>query len=434
MNIIFAIIVISLIIFYCIKKRNNIYKLFYTSCLTLEFYYIHFMGGILRVYNLFSAYVVLRFIKDVPSLFQSKIFISVLLFLLVNFFTSLFANNITAAIISLLSIISNFIISIAIALMMFNKKISQNKFISLTLNISIVCVIWGLIQILFHNIGIDLYLSEEQKVHVIHGLGASFKTEPDTFGKFMNMPFLLAFLLYLNGYSKNKKYLLIFSIGILMNFIRTPLYGLMISLLFLTIWYLKKGKGRKIIKIASIITILCTTFLVLVEMNLLPIGEYAKYKIDVLFKLKAEDLLNDGSAVYRLDSMNQLIEQTLSSTKKSLVGQGWNQAEGILQGEVVKLGGGDFINVFGASGIIGAGSYIIMLVTIILVLVSIIKKEKENENIIFSEWILFTYIAFLVTSQVSGMFYAPEYYIIIGLAIYKEVEIKNKRIRICRGK
>ena len=144
---------------------------------------------------------------------------------------------------------------------------------------------------------------------------------------------------------------LIFLVGILMNFTRSSIYGLWIAFIFIFVWYAKRHQltllWRRSVKSSSAIIV----SIVLIVGGAWNVSEYTLHKFDNLFS--QEEILEGGSSAYRLLMMLHVIETTMADTKKMIIGNGWGQTYVYHDGEDVQAGGGDMVNVFGYSGLLG---------------------------------------------------------------------------------
>ena len=297
--------------------RKQIYNLFFVFLLVTEFYYIHIGGGVARPYHFLAVLMVLFLARYVPLLFESRVFVALLVFVGVNLCAILLSETSERALASFLSFCANLAVAMSTALILLTGRVKLASFKRIILTVTLVSVLWGLLQIVaFRFTGVVLALSPEQATQIPMGFGPAFRTEANTFGKYMVFPVLL-FLPELIEH-KHVKHInliyIVFFIGILMNFTRSSIYGMGIALFFIVVWYARRHKffllTTKSVKIASAIAI----GIVLMVGGALNIGEYSLHKIDNLFN--EAEILEGYSSAYRLESMQLVIDDALSSTKK----------------------------------------------------------------------------------------------------------------------
>lgn len=405
-------------IFFSFMLRRRFYSLFFVVLLTTEFYYINIGSGVARVYHFLAVIVVISLGRHVPRLFSSKVFLALMFFVGVNLCAVILSDAPLRALLSFFSLCANIAIAMATALVLLTEKLDLGNLKRIILTVTLISIFCGLIQIIaFRFFGVTLALSLEQVSQIAAGFGPAFRTEANTFGKYMIFPFLLFLPEYLENRRKHVGLIyLIFGVGILMNFTRSSIYGMGIALIFIAVWYIRNGKGVLLTRKSLKIIVAVTFGIFLMISGIANESQYAKHKIYNFFN--KEELLSGGSSGYRLEMMRLMLTNTLSDTKKIFIGNGWGQTYFYVQSREVQAGGADTLNALAFSGIFGVFAYLFYM----YVSFSELKKYcyfdiKGNANI-FAEGSMFAVVGIFLVSQMSGYLIAPEYWMLIGIAIF----------------
>lgn len=399
-------------------RRNTFYTLFIVVLLTTEFFYIEIAGGVARIYHFLAVLVVLLLAGSIPSLLRSKVFIAVVFFAAINFLAALLSDEPSAALVSLMSNYANIGIVTAVALILLRGRLSGIEVAHLVLFITILSVLLSIAQMVSYQGGLLLALSDEQELQVQLGFGPAFRTEANTFGKYLVLPFLLFLPMIISGQHKRVlqfAYMLIL-LGILMNFTRTALYGILIAILYAFVWYLFKGGFTKVMTRYFMVGSGTILVLLLITSGLIPISDYARHKIDNFFD--KEEILEGGSSAYRIEAMEVVLENTLADEKRLLIGNGWGQTYYDIRGEEVQAGGGDLINVFGYSGILGVTAYLAFHFLAFFAAFKLALRRDRTPQTLLAEGVLFSMVGMFFTGQMSGYLIAPEFYLLLGICVY----------------
>lgn len=409
-----------------VLKKSIFYQFFFIVLLTTEFYYIDVGGGVARIYHFFAVLVVIALFRSIPRLFNSKVFLSLLCFTLVNLLAVAFSDRPSAALASLLSFMANVAVAMAIALILVSNKIDLDTFKNLLINLTLLSVVWGMIQIVASSGGLVLALSESQIPQIQIGFGPGFRTEANTFGKYMILPILLFLPEYINNSRKTflKWSYVIFLFGVFMNFTRTAIYGIGIALIYMIFIYVIRGKFSVLARQSNKLVLITGIGITVLLSGALNVSEYATHKLENLFN--REEVLEGGSSAYRIEMMELVIEQTLANEKKMIIGNGWGQTHVDYNGEEVQAGGGDLINVFGYAGLCGVILYLGYMFTALISAAKAARNRIDHTRAQFSEGVILTLIGFFFTAQMAGVLIAPEYWLLIGLCIYLSIE--NRRL------
>lgn len=400
-------------------RRSTIYTLFIVALLVTEFFYISVGGGIARAYHFLAVVVILMLAGHAHQLFRSSIFLALLSFVALNFVAAFLSDMPSQAMASLMSFLANVGVAMAAALILFGcEKMPPNRLMNLVLGVTVISVFWGLIQIIAFPAGVMLALSPEQETQILIGFGPGFRTEANTFGKYMLLPFLLFLPAYLKNPRSHKLRFayLVMIIGILMNFTRSAIFGLMAALAFVFLWYAMRGKLALVSTRAVKIFLVVALGLTLMLSGVINVSGYAVYKLENFFN--KEEILEGGSSAYRLAAMEAVIDNTANDPKRLAIGNGWGQTYVQLQGIEVQAGGGDLINILGYSGALGISFYLLYTSLAFFALARAAKRRTNPEDAMFAEGLLFAFVGMFVTGQMTGYLITPEYWLLIGMCIY----------------
>ena len=323
-------------------------------------------------------------------------------------------------------------ISIVTAMILSSKKISITSFKNTILIISLICVVWGLIQFGAKAIAdINLVLSESQIKQINWNLIPSFRTEADTFSKYLLFPVMLYMPNLLYRRSTTKWIIILYilaALSLFINIVRTGIYGLIFGLLVVFIWSIRKRNIRKFLLIFCLIGILVIIIIFLLSVGLLPIGEYAQSKILKIFSLSYSNIISDYSGSYRIANITSVLHQTFSNTHNMMWGMGWGQAYYYYGGENVHLVVGDLFSFLGYGGIIGVILYMVLSIRTFLIFKKAASLKHNYELSLFGEGMMYAFSALFVTSLFDGYLLAPEYWMILGVSIFMEWKMNENNI------
>jgi hypothetical protein len=153
-------------------------------------------------------------------------------------------------------------------------------------------------------------------------------------------------------------------------------------------------------------------------------SDYGKFKIENLFN--SEEILKGGSTEFRISGMEQALDYTLNDNKRILIGNGWGQIEVELQDQIMQGGGNDFINILGFSGALGIVAYLIASVLVFRSLSRAAKRSSQLGEKNLAAGLLFSFIGLFAIGQLVGNIISPEYWTLIGIAIYVSMSYKTK--------
>lgn len=376
-------------------------------------------GGIIRLYHLLIPIVVISLYKYIPRALNNGVGRSLLAFMIANIIAALFSQAPGSALASLSLLSANMGIALAISLILISGRLQVQDFIRIALKVAIVSVIWSVLQVSVYKLsGFSLALSEPQSLQVVAGFGTGFRTEANTFAKYLNSIFLLVFptLLYTKEWKKSFSIAGLLFLGMLVCLTRSALYGLSVTLAYAYFWYVISRRGRLLAPKPVMFIFLALLSLAAFSLVVGGFNDYSAHKLEKFFD--SDEILEGGSSGFRLMSQAVLIEAFLNSIKTIVIGNGWGQVIFDFGGIEYQAGGGELITVLAYGGIISSIFYFLYQ----LKAINSAKKLAifyggDRRSAIF-EGVMFSIVGLFVTGQINGAMIAPEYWSIFGVAIY----------------
>jgi hypothetical protein len=416
--------VIGILIIMNIVSKSSICYVFFFILLLTEFIYIIVFEGTAHPYHFFQLVLFLFLIKYIGRITSTKQFWCLLSFTIYFLLSSLISLNVGDAIRSYMLLVLNVGISVVTAMILSSKEISITSYKNTILIISLISVVWGLIQFETKAIAdINLVLSESQVKQINWNLIPSFRTEADTFSKYLLFPMMLYMPNLLYGKSTNKWIIIFYILAVLslfINIVRSGIYGLMFGLFIVFIWSIRKRNIRKFLLIFCSIGVLVIIIIFLLFEGFLPIGEYAQSKILNIFNMSYSNIVNDYSGSYRIANLSSVLKQTFSNTHNMIWGMGWGQTYYYYGGKDVHLVVGDLFSFLGYGGIIGVILYLVLSIRTFLIFKKAASLKNHYELSLFGEGMMYAFSALFVTSLFDGYLLAPEYWMILGIGIFME--------------
>ena len=422
---------VGILIIMNIIRKSSIYYLFFFILLLTEFSYIIVFGGTAHPYHFFQLILFLFLIKFIGRTTSTIQFWLLLSFTIYFLLSSLVSLNMSDALRSYMLLVLNIGISVVTAMVLSSKEITITSYKNTILIISLISVAWGLIQFGVKTIAdINLTLSVSQIKQINWNLIPSFRTEADSFSKFLLFPIMLYMPDLL--YKKNtNKWIIIFYVlaifSLFINIVRTGIYGLIFGLLVAFIWSIRKRNIKKFLLIFCSIGILIITIIFLLSVGILPIGEYAQSKILNIFNLSYSNIVSDYSGSYRIANLTSVLHQTFSNTHNMIWGMGWGQTYYYYGGKDVHLVVGDLFSFLGYGGIIGAILYLVLSIRTFLIFKKAASLKNYYELSLFGEGMMYAFSALFVTSLFAGYLLAPEYWMILGVSIFMEWKMNENQ-------
>ena len=404
-------------------SKKALFGLFFIVCLLTEFYYIYFMGGTMRPYHLMAPIMFVfltAFVKQMISSVQFWLFCG---FLICNLFsTIMMAQNASDALLSFLLLCASVAVSVVTALILISGIINVVTFKKIVLAVTLISIAWGLIQFMVHVVtGINLALFEQHIRQIDWNMIPAFKTQADTFAKYLSFPLML-FVPELIDRKRASKPVLIFYITalfcIVVSLVRTATYGCIVGILYILYWSRRNKKLGRFMKYILIAAAAISIILFLSLQGIIPVGEYVQQKFSIVFNFNLDHLEDDHSGGYRIANIRSIIEESLIDTYTIFWGKGWGQTYYYSRGEMKHTIAGDFIHAYGYGGLLGFVLYMIYTVNTFRVFRRAATQSADHELAKFGEGMMYATVAMFVTSLFAGYFLAPEYWILIGCSIF----------------
>lgn len=402
-------------------KRKTPYALFFAILLTTEFFYIQVGGGVARIYHLLAILIFLGLYRYIPRLFVSSVFWALLGFLLINLIASLHADypvNVSA-LSSFLSLAANIGVALATALILVSGRYSFEDLRKLILGITVLAIFWGLVQVFAYKVGgVKLALSEQQVSQISGGFAPAFRTEANTFAKYLNFAFLLLLPSLLRDVN-HKKSLGVFAIifvGMLMSFTRSALYGLSLTVVLAYFWYLFTGRGRLLAPKVMLFLGFGSIALLVFSSQAGSFNEYAAHKIATFFD--QQEITEGGSSAFRLMSQRHLIDAFFATEQSFFFGNGWGQVFFDYGGIQWQAGGAEILTVLAYGGIFSGLLYLVYSISALNASRKIAVLHPTTSHASMYEGVMFAILGSVITGQINGAMIAPEYWMMYGIAIY----------------
>lgn len=398
--------------------KSGLCSLFMVILLATEFYYIEVFGGALRLYHLLAPIVILFFHRFIWRTANSGVFWALTAFLVANILAAALAQDPVAAFKSLSLLTANMSIAIAVALILISGRLRLEQIIHISLAVAIAGIVLGIVQVAGLNLaGLNLALSPTQEAQIALGFGSGFRTEANTFAKYLNTVFLLVLPMLLAD-KNGRRALLIFTIlliGMLSSLTRSALYGLFIVFIIIYIRHLSRGRRSLISSRPVFATILILGTLSIFATVVIYYNPYAAHKITSFFD--PQEIMGGGSSSFRLMSQGVLWDAFLATDKTILFGNGWGQVTFSYIGIEWQAGGAEIALALSYGGIFGGLFYLLYQLTAINSVRRVVGANPNDETTHFREGVMFALIGLLVTGQINGALIAPEYWMVFGMAI-----------------
>lgn len=394
-------------------------------CLTTEFWHIRLLGGVIRPYHVATVLLLLFLMREVDRAFATAPLRNISVYLIINLITSLAVASWKSALLSYALYLLNALIAVVVSGVML-RYFDRDRIASVVLAIGVATVAFSLVQFIGTRLGVDTSIAATQRPFVVTGEVSSFWTEPDQLGKFLSMPFLLALVYSLHGRRHGWGALAFLGLGIMLNFVRAPLYGLVVAVAVLGMVVRRDPVVRRRLAGAAVgILLTAAVFSLLASTGVIPLGSYPLHRLSRIADVRYASFAEDGSGGYRIESARQLVDRVLETPGAVVTGLGLNQASGTIGGVTQQLGGGDIVNLFGGSGIPGVVSYVLLVAPLVYVPMRRLRRDPQDW---FAQWLLATAVAFIVTGQMSGMLLAPEFYVLVAATAFMEYSTRDNPI------
>lgn len=400
-------------------RISHIYAIFFVVLLVTEFFYVQVGEGVARLYHLIAPLIFLSLIRYLPRLFASRVAWALLGFLVINFLAALFSNYPAYALASFLSLMANVGIAMTVGLILVSGRYDFERLRDLVLKVTVLAVFFGVFQVMTNQLfGVELALSEEQKAQISSGFAPAFRTEANTFAKYLNFVFLLVLPSLLRD--KNlKKSLAIFTIlfvGMLISLTRSALYGLSLTLILAYFWYAFTGRGRVFAPRVMALLGIGGVALFIFATQVSGFNEYAAFKLGSFFD--KNELLEGGSSGFRLMSQQYVIDAFLATDKTILIGNGWGQVFFDYADSQWQAGGAEMLLVLAYGGIISGLFYLMYSLIGLNECRRLVNRHRNDSVSAGFEGLMFAILGSVITGQINGALIAPEYWLMYGMAVY----------------
>jgi hypothetical protein len=420
-------------------KKGHPFSLFIIIALLTEFYYIQVLGGALRPYHIIAPFAVLVGSVRLPKLFAAPLFHILIGLVIVNVVSATLANDPTKALLSLGLLVANVTLAVAVAILLISRKISERQAIMAFVFVACLSVVWTIVQIIaFRLTEINLGLSEAQQMQIAAGFGPGFRTEANTFAKFLNVAFLLTLPWLIRKFRGIKlvSVMSLISIGLLLAFTRSVFYTLPITLVLIYLWYNKTGNGRPLNKRSFVLAGVFLAVVVIYTVLSDHFNPYATYKIANFFN--PDEITSGNSSGFRLMLQAVMIDSIFESPKNFFLGTGWGQIYYYLDyaDREMQAGGADVIVFMAYGGLFSALLWAAAVITAIRSAARMASAAPTSDERLFFQGVMFATLGLLITGMVSGSIVAPEYWIVFGLGIYashRATALRRRRplVRAC---
>jgi hypothetical protein len=394
-------------------SRRALARLFLWAVLIGEFHYIVIGDGFARVYHFMAPVVVMFCASHLRVLARSSVFVAAMMFCGTVVASVCVSHAPDAAAASAASFAANMGVAQAVALVLAGGYVSIPSFKGVIRHATFLSVAWGVTQIAANTLGVNLGLSESQIEQISAGWGPGFRTEANTFAKFLLLPLMLALPDYVEGRRVRDSVIAyaVMAVGFVLNFTRTAVYGLSVAFVYVGAWYTGRGKAVAAGRRTAQFALLAGAMVALVLGGVIPGSEYGVHKIGNLFN--RDEVALDTSGGYRLEQMRAIVEMGMSSAKTIALGRGWGQTYIEIGNKTVQAGGGDVVTVFGYGGLIGAAAYVLLIGSAFL---AARRATRSGDLAIarLAKGAMFAWVAMSVTGQLSGYLITPDLWLLLG--------------------
>ena len=386
------------------------------------------LGGTFRIYFFFSIVIIILLSNYWIEIFRSPIMRAMVVWVAIGVLLSLLCNEPVSSLVSFISTILQMLSGFAIYLLLVSGLIDLSKLDKLFTVILFVMFGFGIVQLGIYTVtGIGIGLNPELVAGQLSiGQIPSLRYESNTLGKLLGWGIVFCIPPLINAkdtQQKKYKYLLAFLLlFLIISLTRTVLYSLAITTGFAICWYVYRNKGFNFFKTLLFLAFLIVVAILLIQFNVIQLGDYSLYKLEHMF-LGAEEASQDGSAGFRLESMEQAFDIWFSSGKNILMGVGYARATadlssvgGLTEAEV---GGCDLVSIGVSFGVIGLAFYlIIILKSFFTGCIMAVRTPSGSMRHIWSERGLLAVIYYLVLQSLSGSMLVPEFWMTFGILAY----------------
>lgn len=424
-------IVSPLIIFFYLFPKFSVVLLLLSSMLS-EFYWIEVMNGYLKPFHIISILLFIAYsLSNLKVLKQSRIFWLMIGFTFICFLSIGFSDDWRNSLRSFVLPLILFSISLNVSIALYNNKIEEQTFKNILVFGTLLTILLGLSQMIAYALSGTLLTLTKTQINqiIVAKRPPSFFTEADTFGKFLSFPFLFLMPFVLNN-KRTSKWMKIFMVllllAVIVNMTRTVMLGIGFAGSIYIVYLFKQKKLAKGVAVAyGLITffIIITPFL-LITTRFLGSHEELSYRFKSLLN-PTYAINEDASIIYRKRGVEETLKGSVESLKAFIIGHGWGSSLSSQRGKPLDVGGNLFINIVYYSGVFALLFFLSLSFRIVKVCLTVSRKEPRRDRRLFSEGVLFSFVGMLSISQLASMWIAPEFWSVIGCAIYLELVSRN---------
>jgi hypothetical protein len=154
--------------------------------------------------------------------------------------------------------------------------------------------------------------------------------------------------------------------------------------------------------------------------------------------LHPKTALEDPSAVQRLEQMKVAFEVMPKDISTLLLGSGWGTMRYHIEKTAIGLRGFNVVpesssNIFGVvfffSGIFGLIIFLLIVYRVLAICIKVFRNNKANNKYyLFAQGIFLSFIGMLVMGQIASGWISPQFWLVIGCAIFLETFVAPKNI------
>lgn len=429
-------ILASIIIFTLLEPKF----LFYSSILAIiftEFYWFEILGGYLKPFHILSILVFFFFsIFYLKILKHSKIIWLIIFFIIINIFVIVFSSNQVDALRSFVLPLILITIAVNMGVMLGMKKLTLAAVKDIVLYGTLIAIGFGFLQMIVYSISGGLLVLTEGQISqiLIAKRPPSFFTEADTFGKFLSLPFFLFLPFTLEKKKQSIIVTVIILAAILINMTRSAMIGIGITLIMYLIYSLKrKSLTRNMTMLSGVVALMLILIpFIIGTTSALGSQDELSYRFQTL--ISPTKLMADGSTHFRFTALEETVKGIFENSRTILSGHGWGQSYINVWGIPYDVCGSLFINIIYYSGIFALLIFLWFCYHVLKILYITSKMKNTGSIHLFAEGLFFGFLCMLIISQLASMWIAPEFWLVIGCAIYLELwyNRKNKAGRYVR--
>ncbi len=427
-----VIVLLPIIIFFFLESKSPVYFLI-SAIMFTEFYWIEILEGYIKPFHIMSVLLFLIFsIYYLKIMRHSKILWLLFIFVLINMSGILFSINKIDSLRSFVLPVILITIAVNIFVCLYKDRLSLKSLEKIILIGSLVAVIFGVVQMVGYSFwGKLLTLTDVQNYQItLAKRPPSFFTEADTFGKFLIFPFFFLLPLALKKHGRfgiySKISLVLLLIGIIINMTRSAMIGMGITLI---VYVIHSLKGKNLNYNVAILSTAIAIILILLPFSVgftKMLGSYDELMYRFQTIVNPSQLVADGSTHFRKVAFLETLKGSVENISVFFLGHGWGQSYIHIWNIPRDVGGNLFLNILYYSGVFALLIFLWFCYRVLKVFLIAAKNRYDGNLHLFAEGLFFSFLCMLIISQFASMWIAPEFWLVIGCAIYLEIYQKRK--------